>query len=127
MQRSQSFDPHLVIKEIKIPPAAEWSPQLPGWSFIQVTKGFGYWRQQDATRELSHGSVVVFSSEVKGVFRASRLSEIVAHYFSVEPERLTGLVSLSEQNFFKTAAGKKQVSFPMLPDNNPPSGGFRNP
>src|SRR5712675_613387 len=100
MHKQPSFEPHLLIREITIPPAAEWTPQLPGWSFIRLTKGFGYWRQPEGTRELSNGSVVVLSSEVKGFFRASQLSEIVAHYFSVEPEKLTGLVTLGEQNFF---------------------------
>jgi hypothetical protein len=33
---AQSFEPHLVINEISLPPAAEWAPRVRGWVFIHV-------------------------------------------------------------------------------------------
>ena len=41
------------------------------------------------------------------------------HYFTVMPERLTGLMTLGEQDFFKQAASRRELACQVLPPGNP--------
>jgi AraC-like DNA-binding protein len=125
MSMQHSFGPHLVMDEITLPPGGEWAPRLRGWSIVQVQKGMGYWSQPKMTRELFTDSVLVLTAEVNGEFRSSRLGETVLSYFCIEPERLTGLLSLDELACLNKAISQKQIPIRILPPHDPVAGRFK--
>ena len=93
-----------------MPPGSEWIIESPGWSFLHLTTGVGYWLNPRSNHEMATGSVLVFSDRAPGVVRASQLGEVIIHYFRLQPERLTGLVTLGEQQFLERAASHEQFS-----------------
>src|SRR5215831_18024431 len=94
---SRSYEPHLAIREFSLLPEGEWTPRLPGWSLCQVYAGTGYWIHPELKLELESGSILLLKEPVNGSIRASRLDGLSMFYFNVEPARLTGVLSLSEQ------------------------------
>jgi AraC-like DNA-binding protein len=120
-----SFTPHLVATGVILPPAGEWSPQSPGWSFIQIEAGAGYWMHPRMARDLAAGSVVIVSGRAQGYFRASQLGEVSLNFFRLEPERLTELASVNEQGFFQRAATREDFALRFLPPGDPLAGRFR--
>lgn len=85
-------------------------PHFRGWCPCYVGSGISYWQEQGETREIAAGSILLLSAEACGLLRASQLSEVALTYFCVEIEKLPGLLSLSEQHFFKQAAGRKSLA-----------------
>src|SRR5262245_39542878 len=92
-----AYEPHLTILDLQIAAGGEWVPRLRGWSVIQVHTGTGYWLHPEGNLELLPGSVLILAEGVGGNIRASQLSPAILRYFRVEPERLTGLMTLTEQ------------------------------
>lgn len=125
MKPKLSFEPHLVVKEIALPPGSEWTLHLPGWTFLHVTAGVGYWLHPRSNHELVSGSVLVFSDRAQGIIRASQVSEALIHFFRLQPERLTGLVSLGEQQFLEKAANQDQFAVRLFPQTAPISEKFK--
>jgi AraC-like DNA-binding protein len=119
MKAGPHFEPHLAIHEITLPPSAEWVPRFTGYSFILVRSGVGYWQAPNGPRELSAGWGLALAGNAQGVFRASQLSAVEAAYFLVEPERLTGLLSLEEQRLLKRAAARDELVSRVLSPENP--------
>ncbi|HAM73783.1 MAG TPA: hypothetical protein DCM86_19285 [Verrucomicrobiales bacterium] len=119
------FTRHLTISELRLPPGAEWAPQVRGWCLILLVEGIGYWRHPDGTSELSAGTMVVLTATFKGLLRASQLSEVALSFFCVEPEQLTGLVSLGEQHFFERIAREAACVARILPGSDPIAIRFR--
>ncbi len=118
MKAGLLYEPHLAINELRLPPGAEWAPSFRAWSFIQVRSGISYWQQGTGTRELAEGMALVLTGEARGSLRASQLGEVAVSYFCLDPGRLTGLLSLSEQHALKRAAGGERVSVRVLaPDH----------
>ena len=126
MKAVRSFEPHLVISEITLPRSAEWAPQLPGWSFIQVRSGISYWWQPSGAVELPPGSVLVITGEIQGGFRASQLSDVSMAYFCMDLEKLWGLLSLSEQNSLKQAVAREPCALRILPPTDALAERFNN-
>src|SRR5262245_13959256 len=114
-QWSSSFQSHLTITEISVPPAGELSPESRVWVLLQITSGTGYWLNSVAARELSSGSALLISPEAKGCIRASQLGKVTARFFSTEPGALVGLMTLGEQEFFRRAAAQDEFSVRILP------------
>lgn len=104
MNSKHIFEPHLVVKTINLPPAGEWKPELPGWVFAHVTTGQAYAMHALKNQQLETGCVVAFPWLGKGHVRASQLDWASLHFFRVEPERLAGLITLSEQHLLRSAA-----------------------
>lgn len=78
---------------------------LPGWSVCQIESGTGYWMHSRHNREIDTGTVLLISAEVNGNIRASGVGEGMSLVvFKVEPSRLTGLITMTEQLFFETTA-----------------------
>jgi AraC-like DNA-binding protein len=115
----RTYLPHLVIREMSLLPEGEWSPRLPGWSLIQVASGTGYCLHPRVNQKLETGTVLVMAAQARGSIRASQLGGLSLSFFHVEPERLTGLVSLNEQRFFETAASKELSSPQIFPALSP--------
>jgi AraC-like DNA-binding protein len=115
MNPKRSFEPHLVIREVFLPPGGEWRTSLPGWALVHLTTGQAYSIHPQENQKLETGSVVALSCLTKGYIRASQLGEVLLHYFQVEFERLTGLVGLGEQQFLQQAASQDNLPRVLLP------------
>jgi AraC-like DNA-binding protein len=100
------FEPHLMIQEMKLPQGGEWRPQFRGWCFLQIQSGICYWQDPGGAREIPAGSVLVRTREARGGLCASQLSGVEIAFFCLEPEKLTGLLSLGEQRCIQRAAEK---------------------
>jgi len=126
MSKKHVFEPHLIIKQIEIPPAAEWRPEMPGWVFGRVTSGPAYAMHASKNQLLETGCVVAFPWSDRGYVRASQLDWTSLHFFHVEPERLAGLVTLGEQQFLKGPARRNHSSPRVYPAGHPIAEKFRN-
>ena len=115
----RSHEPHLVIREMYLPPGLEWVPRFSGWSLIQVGSGTGYFLRPGMNQGLEPGTVLLLAAEVQGNIRASQLGGLSLCFFPVEPERLTGLITMEEQAFFGTAAFKEKHSMKFFPPQSP--------
>jgi len=113
------YEPHLVVCEVSVLPGGEWAPRSYGWSLIQVESGTGYWLQAQSNTALETGAVLVVAGEAQGRIRASQLNGMSLCAFNVVPSRLSGLITLGEQDFFKQAAGRTESAFQILPPENP--------
>ncbi len=109
------YEPHLTIREFSISAGREWLPGSSDWSLIQVEDGLGYWLQGQSSIDLETGTVILVSGDGQGRIRASQLNSMSLYSFSVTPARLTGLITLSEQDFLKQAASQTELSFQVFP------------
>ena len=114
MRLDRTYEPHLTIREHSLAPGAEWLPRLFGWSLIQISAGNGYLLHPRGNQELEPGMLLLLSAGNPGSIRASQLGGLTVAYFSVEPERLTGLITLKEQHFFESAASRDEQALRIL-------------
>jgi AraC-like DNA-binding protein len=113
------YAPHLVIRNVSLAPGKEWSPGSSGWSLIQIGSGTGYWLQGQARQELESGMILLVAGDKPGRVLASRLNGMQMSFFSVIPERLTGLITQGEQDFFNRSAERKELSCQIVPPQHP--------
>ena len=107
------------MNQVPVLPGDEWLPQGAGWNFVQLATGAGYWLRAGDTRELGTGALLVLTSLAAGTFRASQLGPVRLNVFRVEPDRLTGLVTLGEQLFLRSALAREAFSFRVFPPMDP--------
>jgi AraC-like DNA-binding protein len=69
--------------------------------------------------------VLVVSDQTSGCFRASQIGGAVLHYFNVQPERLTGLITLGDQHFMQNAARQDRFAFRIIPSTDTASHRYR--
>ena len=119
MKLDPSHESHLVINEFSVPAGGEWAPQLAGWSVLQIRKGAGYHLLHQTNQALEAGSVLLVADGAKGRIRASQLGALSVHAFSVMPARLTGLMTLYEQESLDLAASGKAPFIRILPPLHP--------
>jgi AraC-like DNA-binding protein len=112
------YAPHLLIRSIVVGAGEEWSPQSAGWSLIEAGSGTGYWLEEQSRVELETGTVLLLAENVPGRILASRLNGMTLNLFTVMPERLTGLITQGEQNFFKQAASRRELACQILPPDH---------
>lgn len=105
----KGHEPQLVLRNIVLPPGAEWMPPVSGWLLIHVHSGVGYWLGGQAHHELEIGNVVVTRSN-QGCVRASQMGELGLHYFRADPRELTGLVTLEDQQQLETIGLDKSLA-----------------
>ena len=113
------YEPHLTIRKFSISPGKEWFPGPSDWSLIQVETGVGYWLHGQASVDLEAGTVILVSAGARGHIRASQLNSMSVHSFGVIPSRLTGLITLNEQDFLKNAASQKELAFQVFSASSP--------
>jgi AraC-like DNA-binding protein len=113
------YERHLAAGEFSVLPGGEWSPRSSGWSLIQVANGTGYWMQAQSNTELETGTVLLVAGNGQGRVRASQLNGMSLNVFNVIPARLSGLISLGEQDFLKQAAARRELAFRILPPPDP--------
>src|SRR5215813_13634415 len=104
---NRSYVSHLTINESAVWPGGEWTPTPPGWAVIQVVEGSGCWMGPQGNQELGTGAVLLMSSNVSGHVRAEGSAALLLRFFFVALERLTGLITLSEQRFFEAISAKQ--------------------
>ncbi len=103
-ERPMTSERHLVLLEKELPPSAEWPPRGNGWQGIRVVAGQGYWLQSGApARPLAAGDGVFTPGNVNGLLRASQLGPLQLQYFTVLPQLLTGVLTLTESQQFAEA------------------------
>lgn len=85
---------------------------------MQITQGTGYCLQSQSRQELESGTVLLVAGRAPGSIRASQLSGLSLLSFNVIPARLTGLITLGEQDFLMLAAARPEFSFRILPPHH---------
>ena len=113
------YEPHLTIRKFSILPGKEWFPGPSDWSLVQVETGVGYWLTGSMSVDLEAGAVLLVSATARGHIRASQLNNMTVHSFNVMPSRLTGLVTLNEQDFLKNAASQTDLAFQVFAAGSP--------
>jgi len=104
---------HLILQAKELAASAEWLPQTSGWLCLRLTAGQGYWLQSGvAVRSLTAGDVLLMAGPGRGTLRASQLGPLQLKYFSVAPQLLTGLLSLTESRQFEMA--RRNPDLPVL-------------
>ena len=99
-----TFQGHLHLDEISLAPSGEWVARLPGWCFLRVQEGQGYWLEPGNTAAANAGDMLVLSPLRRGVFRASQLDGTTLQYFRFCPDRLSGFLTLAERNQLESLA-----------------------
>lgn len=115
MKPGRGYERHLSTQAIVLPPGGEWVHTAPGWAFIHVSSGTGYWLGCRGNYELVTGASLVLSERTQGRFRASQVSGGVIDVFRIELERLTGLATVGEERFLQVAAGQERFAFRIFP------------
>lgn len=108
-EQQRWHEPHLAVREFSLGPGREWLPGAPGWSLVQVHNGTGYCLRPASSAELATGTTLLMAEQARAVIRASQLGELSLRTFNVMPARLTGLMTLGEENFLKTAAHRESA------------------
>jgi AraC-like DNA-binding protein len=119
MKAERSFEPQMAMQSVSLPPGGEWVPKFHGCLFAQVSSGIAYWWQPDAPEELSAGAVLVLARNSQGVLRASQLSDVLINYFCVTVDKLTGLLSLGEQQSLRAAVAREPAAGRILAIGHP--------
>jgi len=125
MKRKRVFEPHLAVQETRLLKSSEWQPRFRGWCLLQIRSGICYWQQASQAVELLPGSSMVLSNQASGLLRASQLSEVAIAYFCVRPEKIIGLLSLTEREALKNAAQQPDRAIQTLSDAHPISERFK--
>lgn len=107
MKSDSARKAHLAVREFSIPAGGECVMEFIGWTVFQVRKGTGYYLQPQANSELETGVVFLVAEGVSGSIRASQLGPLTFIAFSVVPARLTGVITLHEQQCLANAAAQK--------------------
>jgi len=113
------YEPHLTLKEFPLLPGGEWLPRSSGWLLIQVVGGSGYWLQAQSSVDLTADSVLLVAAEATGRIRASQLNGISLCVFNIIPERLTGLITMSEREILAPAASRPESAARVFPPQDP--------
>lgn len=79
----------------------------------------GYWLHAQSSTDLETGAVLLVSGDGQGRIRASQLGAMSLASFSVMPARLTGLITLREQDFLKQAASQTELAFQFFSPTSP--------
>jgi len=102
---------HLILQERELPPSAEWQPRTNGWLCLRVAAGQGYWLQSgEAVRSLTAGDVLFMAGNINGAIRASQLGPLKLQFFTVAPQMLTGVVTLTECRQFELARNHPELA-----------------
>ena len=113
------YPPHLSLERIDLVPSTEWASDFPGWCFLRVSRGQGYWLGEAGPQEVNRGEVIALSPLREGVLRASQLAPVTLHYFRFAPDLLTGLLAPAERDTFDALAGQADCAARLLAADRP--------
>ena len=103
---------HLFLDQTTVPPSEEVMIGTSGWRFVLVIRGQGYLFARPEVTPLNTGDAVMLSPRAGGVFRASQIGEMTLAHFNVQPDLLTGLLTLAERRRLEIRAAS--ASPPLL-------------
>ena len=99
-----TIERHLLLQELTLRPSGEWAPRHYEWFMVRVAEGVGYWLQPGvAARPLSPGDCLIATGNSNGVLRASQLDPLKLQFFSVQPQYLSGLLTVAEWHQLEVA------------------------
>jgi AraC-like DNA-binding protein len=113
-----SYESHLAVREFCLSPGRECQPAPLGWSVFHVKSGSGYWLPAQSSVELETGSLLIAAAG-QGQIRVSQLNGLSILAFSVMPARLTGLITLDEQEIINRSALQRELASRVLPPEHP--------
>ena len=102
--RMMNRNSHLVLHEVSVPAATEWSVDLPGWLFLRVAQGEGYAFREKTPFLMNEGDALVNAPGRPCQLRASQLGKLSVQFFQVSPELLAGTISASERQHLERIA-----------------------
>ena len=104
---SMTIERHLILQELVLSPSAEWPARCHGWWLARVAEGTGYWLQHGTeTRQLTAGDGLIVRRNANGVVRASQLGPLKLQFFTVQPQYLNGLLTVTEWHQLEVAPPK---------------------
>lgn len=113
------YQSHLALDELDLPPSTEWEAPAQCWCFVRVAQGQGYWLGQGDAREVNTGDVLALPPARQGVFRASQLSVVRLFHFRFCPDLMSGLLTMTERQYFDRLATKTGQPIRLLPASHP--------
>jgi AraC-like DNA-binding protein len=90
-----------------VQPSDEWFPCTQcgeGWIIIRVADGAGYWLKGGAAGELNVGDGLVLGFDGKTKLRATVLCPMKLQFFTVQPQYLSGFLTVTNGHQFKTVS-----------------------
>jgi AraC-like DNA-binding protein len=114
-----AYAPHLLLREVALDAGKEWAPPATGWCLVQVGGGTAYWLQGQSRLEMDAGSLLLTFAGAKGSILASCLNGISLRFFTVMPERLSGVISQGEQDLLRGTADKKISACQLFNSSHP--------
>ena len=113
------YQSHLTLDELDLPPSTEWEAPIHCWCFVRVAEGQGYWLGNGNAREVNTGDVLALPPAGKGVFRASQLGVVRLFHFRFCPDLMSGLLTMTERQYFDRLAAKTAQPIHLLPASHP--------
>ena len=95
---------HLLLEQIPLAAGQEWAPAGGAWSVLFLNAGAAYWLHGPEPKALSEGDLILVPPGIPGQVRASQIGAVRLRAFAFDPERLCGLLTFAELQFFKDAA-----------------------
>jgi AraC-like DNA-binding protein len=86
----------LILRELTVPAAGEWTPQCGEWMVVGAAAGAGYALLAGNARELNDGDGFMIPASTKMLIRASQLGPLRVQFFEVQPQFLNGLLTVTE-------------------------------
>ena len=93
-----AVESHLILQEILLRPGGEWTPPTNHWVVARIAEGVGYWMHGGNAREFKVGDGLVVSKNFQFTLRASQLEPLQVEFFLVQPELLTGVLTVAESH-----------------------------
>lgn len=92
----------LILHESELAPSVEWTPSSRGeWILLRVVTGIGYCFANATPQALSPEDTVLLRQPDGCIFRASQLSPMKLHYFTLSADWFIGLLTIGERTRFQ--------------------------
>jgi len=105
------IEPHLNLVEVILHPAGEWTPDGSCWTAAWVADGFGYCLHAGVPREFKPGDAIITGPGSGAILRASQLGQVRIEYFRVVPERLSGVITITESRHLEAIPAAPRVFY----------------
>jgi hemolysin activation/secretion protein/AraC-like DNA-binding protein len=96
-----TLEKHLTLLELALPAGREWTQPRSGWVLIRAVSGEGYLLKPGIGRQFSPGDLLLMHDRWEATIRASALGDLKLQYFFIQPQLLSGLLTLDEMQRFQ--------------------------
>lgn len=110
---------NLILESAHLAPGHEWVDQGPGWHFLLIGAGEGYWLSPHGNRNVSAGEIIVTSIACFGALRASTLNTVDLYSFSFCPDRMLGFFTLAERSELEKNLHDRTSQARFVPSTHP--------